>query len=65
MIGQDSLRRTRKLWLMNGGTAEIIQKTGEERFTHPLEQRSIVINRRRKDSTQQLSGALRRIMRNT
>jgi len=62
MSGRDDLRHARKMWIENGGSVEDVHRTGEERYTHPSEQKPIKVNKRRKDTPRKLWSALCRIM---
>lgn len=57
-----NLRKVRKIWEMSGGTVSDRRRTGEEVFSHPLVERPIVVNKRRKDSPRKLSATLRRLL---
>jgi hypothetical protein len=54
-----SLREAVRLWEALGGTALMVRRTGELRFTHPAVRRSILHNARRKDASQRLVSAVR------
>jgi len=62
MSGPGDLRRARKLWKEHGGNVEDVRRTGEERYSHPTERKSIKVNKRRKDTPRKLLSALRRVM---
>jgi len=44
MSGPGDLRRARKLWKEHGGNVEDVRRTGEERYSHPTERKSIKVN---------------------
>ena len=57
-----SLREARKLWRRCGGEVAGILGTGEERYSHPEIERSIRVNKRKKQAPRKLTTALRRIL---
>jgi len=67
MSGRDiptalALRKARELWKRLGGSVEDVPRTGEERYSHPDLQRSIKVNKRRKDAPRKLVSALRHLV---
>jgi hypothetical protein len=56
-----SLRRAEQLWRENGGTVEMVHRTGEMRFRHSTMARCILVNSRVKDANAKLVTALNRI----
>ena len=57
-----SLRMARVIWRSFGGQVENVCGSGEERYSHPLVERPITVNKRRKDAPKKLIVALRRIV---
>lgn len=53
-----NLARYEKLCRDLEGTVELVRRTGELRFRHPASNKTVTVNRRRKDASRALSGWL-------
>lgn len=67
-INGDSLRganlnKVRAIWIDLGGTVENRHRTGEEVYRHPKWHKPVVVNKRRKDASRELTKVAGKLLR--